>query len=285
MNDLIVTEHQQSLVKPAGTGKDLAEAIKSYKEIQQALDDAMPDCIMEIQGKKFRKKNYWRGVKTAFNLKVEEIKEERIFMGDDDWGYQVTYRATASNGASADGDGACTHSEKSRGNMAASLHNIRSQAHTRAFNRAVSNLVGFGEVSAEEVNHSDARGAKKGKTTAKNMEPEQAKLWALMAQRFKDPKVIKAELVKRSGFTVAKGDDKGKVIPGKESIFDLSEKHARVVRKALETEASPIPETDLTTSDKCMTCKEMDACEREPAPDCGFYEPLAVEVEVVSEPV
>jgi hypothetical protein len=68
-----------------------------------------------------------------------------------DWGFEVTYRATAPNGATADGDGACTFSEKSRGNMAPTVHNIRSQAHTRAFNRAVSNLVGFGEVSAEEV--------------------------------------------------------------------------------------------------------------------------------------
>jgi hypothetical protein len=32
-----------------------------------------------------------------------------------------------------------------------SLHNIRSTAETRAFNRAVSNLVGGGEVSADEI--------------------------------------------------------------------------------------------------------------------------------------
>jgi hypothetical protein len=33
----------------------------------------------------------------------------------------------------------------------ASHHNVRGHAHTRAFNRAVSNLVGFGEVSADEM--------------------------------------------------------------------------------------------------------------------------------------
>jgi hypothetical protein len=31
------------------------------------------------------------------------------------------------------------------------VHNVRGHAHTRAFNRAVSNLVGFGEVSADEI--------------------------------------------------------------------------------------------------------------------------------------
>jgi hypothetical protein len=40
--------------------------------------------------------------------------------------------------------------------MRATEHNVRSHAHTRAFNRAVSNLVGFGEVSAEEVEPDDA---------------------------------------------------------------------------------------------------------------------------------
>ena len=40
--------------------------------------------------------------------------------------------------------------------MRATEHNVRSHAHTRAYARAVSNLVGFGEVSAEEVDRSDA---------------------------------------------------------------------------------------------------------------------------------
>jgi hypothetical protein len=37
----------------------------------------------------------------------------------------------------------------------ATEHNVRSHAHTRAFNRAVSNLCGFGEVSAEEMTRED----------------------------------------------------------------------------------------------------------------------------------
>ena len=50
----------------------------------------------------------------------------------------------------ADGDGSCFSSEK-RGRGQATVHNVRAHAHTRAFNRAVANLVGFGEVSAEEM--------------------------------------------------------------------------------------------------------------------------------------
>lgn len=146
-----LTPIETSLVKPAGSPKDLSEAIYLYKAIQEELDRAMPDCIQKIAGKAFRKKNYWRAVKTAFNLKVECLKEERLKLTDEDWGFLVIYRAIAPNGAYSDGDGSCSYNEKSTGNMRPTLHNIRSQAHTRAFNRAVSNLVGFGEVSAEEV--------------------------------------------------------------------------------------------------------------------------------------
>ncbi len=149
---------------------DVAEAIKEYHAIQKTLDAAMPDCIITIQRRKFRKKNYWRGVATAFNLRLELVSETSMAHdGGPDWGYVVVYRATAPNGRYADGDGSCFASEKAvyvwrDGNRTdevdeiaskanATVHNLRSHAHTRAKNRAISDLVGFGEVSAEEVPH------------------------------------------------------------------------------------------------------------------------------------
>lgn len=133
---------------PVFGGEQMGEALRAYKGLQATLDKAMPDAIMEIQGRPFRKKAYWRAVRTAFQLKVVQVHEERVETPDD-WGYIVTYRATAPNGAEAEGDGACMASEKHA--KQATVHNVRSHAHTRAFNRAVSNLVGFGEVSAEEM--------------------------------------------------------------------------------------------------------------------------------------
>jgi hypothetical protein len=128
---------------------DVIEAFREYQQIQQALDKQLPNSIQEIRGKRFRKKNYWRAIATAFNLTVEERREERRDEEGGDWGYLATYRAIATNGRYADGDGSCFASEKASGQD--TLHNVRSHAHTRAFNRAVSNLVGFGEVSAEEM--------------------------------------------------------------------------------------------------------------------------------------
>ena len=131
----------------------MVNSFHAYKSLQSEIDKAMPDCIITISGKQFRKKNYWRAVRAAFGLKVWCVSEERIESGAD-WGYSVLYRAEAKNGMSADGDGVCMASEKAERQR--TIHNVRSHAHTRAFNRSVSNLVGFGEVSAEEMQHDDA---------------------------------------------------------------------------------------------------------------------------------
>ena len=139
------TSLERGIVRASG---DVLAALSEYQTIQANLDGAMKDMIIRVGGKLFRKKQYWRAIATAFNLDVTMTKEEKE-TGVDDWGYKVTYRATAPNGRVADGDGSCFVSEKYAGQK--TVHNVRSHAHTRAFNRAVSNLVGFGEVSAEEM--------------------------------------------------------------------------------------------------------------------------------------
>jgi len=127
----------------------LAASIEDYRRIQTILDQQNPEFIVEISGRKHRTKGYWNAVALAFGLSVEMAEEERVVSGPD-WGFLVTYRATAPNGSSRSGDGACATTEK-RGPMK-TVHNVRAHAHTRAQNRAISNLVGFGEVSADEIN-------------------------------------------------------------------------------------------------------------------------------------
>lgn len=149
--ELEAAEVARALVKapspslmPVFRGQQMTEAFLAYRELQKALDAGMPDQLMNIRGKVFRKKGYWRAIATAFNLNVSCVKEEAV-----ETGWLVVYRAATPSGRFIDGDGACEHDEKGEGQD--SEHNVRSHAHTRAFNRAVSNLVGFGEVSAEEV--------------------------------------------------------------------------------------------------------------------------------------
>lgn len=149
---------------PIFSGAQMAQAMTAYRELQAALDRSMPDQIMELDGKPFRKKGYWRAVAVAFGVSVEPTAERREINGQfhdghDNFGYIVTYKATAPNGRSVSSDGSCFAIEKGRRGdemwdvlpRQATEHNVRAHAHTRAFNRAVSNLVAFGEVSAEEA--------------------------------------------------------------------------------------------------------------------------------------
>jgi hypothetical protein len=160
MSEAVAAREGQALEvftpSPVFRGASMVKALADYRELQVALDGAMPDQLMAIAGRSFRKKGYWRAVSVAFNLSVDPVNEERAVLGQlsdgsDNYVYSVTYRATAPNGRSAVGDGTCAASEKQKGRMEATEHNVRSHAHTRAYNRSVSNLVGFGEVSAEEV--------------------------------------------------------------------------------------------------------------------------------------
>ena len=138
---------QPSIVRAVDTA-DQALAFEQWQSVQGMLDRAMPGSVMQIQGKTFRKRAWWRGAARMFNLGTQLISENRV-QHDGDWGYEVIYEAQASNGSTAIGDGACMASEK-RGAMR-TLHNVRAHAHTRAMNRAIANLVGFGEVTLDEL--------------------------------------------------------------------------------------------------------------------------------------
>src|SRR3990167_7039000 len=104
---------------PAFRGAEMSEALTAYRELQRALDRAMPDQIMELDGKPFRKKGYWSAIAVAFNLRTECVHESREVDGhfkDDrpNVGWHVVYRATAPNGRAVDGDGSGFALEKAK---------------------------------------------------------------------------------------------------------------------------------------------------------------------------
>ena len=106
-------------------------------------------------GQKFVKKSGWRKIAKAFGLSVTRVDDgvERDESGDPVRAWAV-YRAAHPNGQTQDGDGYCSVDESrfSRGGGRQKLENdLRATATTRAKNRAISDLVGMGEVSAEEI--------------------------------------------------------------------------------------------------------------------------------------
>ncbi len=111
--------------------------LQAYQKLQKALDESMPDQIMNLDGKPFRKKGYWRAIRLAFGLTVEPVTPETsersvvglLEDGTENYVYSVTYRAVAPNGQYATGDGTCAAAEKQKGKMRATEHNVRSHSH------------------------------------------------------------------------------------------------------------------------------------------------------------
>lgn len=150
-----------SIVKPAVSAEGAIEAWNAYQNLKKQV--LVEEDFQDIQGKQYPKKSAWRKLATFFNLSVDLVKEAEIKNEDGTLDFDVTYRATAPNGRSVIGDGSCNSHEKGRVN---SRHNTRGTAHTRAFNRCVSNLIGGGEVSAEELNDDEREERSHSKSNA-----------------------------------------------------------------------------------------------------------------------
>lgn len=144
------------IVRPAVSTEAAIQAWDEYQNLKKRI--ASKEDFQTIQGKDFPKKSLWRKLATFFNLSIEVAQEKEIKNEDGSIDFDVIYRAIAPNGRSTIGDGSCNSQEKKdrHGNVLTnSRHNTRGTAHTRAFNRAVSNLIGGGEVSAEEITDHD----------------------------------------------------------------------------------------------------------------------------------
>jgi hypothetical protein len=108
----------------------------------------------------FVKKSGWRKIAKAYGLSGE-LADQSVERADNGQPLraQAVYRAIAPNGQHMDGVGFCSvdepRFEKEKGRL--KLENdLRATAATRAANRAISDLVGFGQVSAEEMDAAPA---------------------------------------------------------------------------------------------------------------------------------
>jgi hypothetical protein len=149
---LVRRERRSEVIKPL----DPEALIDSFKAYQDLLPKLLDDSdYQKADGKRFVKKSGWRKIATAFDLDVQMIRS-RIERDENDQPIraEVWVRAIAPSGRSMDGDGYCSISEPrfadARGRQ--KLENdLPATASTRAMNRAISGLVGMGDVSAEEV--------------------------------------------------------------------------------------------------------------------------------------
>jgi hypothetical protein len=144
---------------------DPDQVVDGMEKYQQLLPRLLVESDYQEaeRGKRFVKKSGWRKIARAFNLSVTVVsmRVERDATGAAVRAECVA-RAAAPNGQVSDGDGYCSIDERRfeefrehrEGRKAKSMkieNDLRTTATTRAKNRAISDLVGMGEVSAEEV--------------------------------------------------------------------------------------------------------------------------------------
>lgn len=140
---------------PEMTGDQARGAMTAYQEITRAMLDASDWIGTPGERESFVKRSGWSKIANAYGLSTEIIGQS---IDRDESGQPIRshakVRATNKSGRYADGDGACAINEprfRQASGQQKIEHDLPATAVTRATNRAISNLVGFGQVSAEEV--------------------------------------------------------------------------------------------------------------------------------------
>lgn len=173
--DLATIEGEFRVVKPLANAKEAVAAFQEYVELTAALLNPSDYQTYYDKGqvKRFKKKSAWRKLRRFYGFNLE-LRDERIghrhdkdhcarilIPGTLDCGCPSVYaryvvRATdPRTGQYVDGIGISSISEKKR-IFTKPDHEIPSTAFTRAANRAISDMIGAGEDSAEEVRGSGA---------------------------------------------------------------------------------------------------------------------------------
>jgi hypothetical protein len=137
-----------------------SKALEEQKQLSAAYDAACSSLIgpndVQIEGgRTFKKKSAWRKLARHFGISTSVVSVgKEVFEGA--FIATVTVRASAPWGQTAESVGACGTDEET-GRRKITIADAIATAETRATNRAVSNLVAMGEVSAEEMTKGNDR--------------------------------------------------------------------------------------------------------------------------------
>lgn len=229
--------------------------MQNYQEVVEALLD---DGDYQKMGKnKFKKKSAWRKLQTAFNISDSIVKEEtEVDENNQIISSKFYVKATLPNGRSSVGVGVCSIFDKITKKDAAqpsnfvlrnrfnnAEHDVPSTAHTRAKSRAISDLIGAGEVSAEEMEgHSESKkitATAKPKTATKTKTKPKAKAKTKPKAKTKekepaiDEEAIEVQVVEsKKRMTLKDLMDNNNTI--KMAVDELQEKGISVNRDALK---------------------------------------------------
>jgi hypothetical protein len=140
-----IAQYSGDIVRPAISAMQAKQAWNEYLDMRKVILE--PSDFQKIQNKDFIKKSGWRKFATFYNLTDKIVEETRI---PDNGGFiwKIKVICTAPNGRQTEGVAMCASKEKTGARIE---HDVYSTAHTRAKNRAISDMIAAGEVSAEEM--------------------------------------------------------------------------------------------------------------------------------------
>ena len=224
-----------------------AAYMNNYQEAIKAL--LTPEDYQTIANKDFKKKSAWRKLATAFRIS-DEIVNEQLEYDDINQIVRARYRVrcTLPNGRTAEGVGVCSIFDKIRynptknnpadtetpsnfelrGRFSNAEHDVPSTAHSRAKNRAIADLIGAGEVSAEEMGEPKKVQRTSRNTTSEDNNPKtESSADKPKTRRRRKPK--KEAVIEAKAEVVS--DDDSKTTPSK-SLKEL-EKENNTIKKAI----------------------------------------------------
>ncbi|MBA4544483.1 hypothetical protein H1164_16745 [Thermoactinomyces daqus] len=219
------------MITPAGTIEQALEQFRLYQELKTRLgteEDFQPFKNKKTgEVRNHPKKSFVRKVQRFFNLSCEITQDEPLY---DKNGKMIAWLAKAraihlGTGAYQEADGSCSMDEKIQQHQ--TIHNIRAHAITRAKNRAILDLVGFGEVSAEEINEREYYQA--NQPQQKQETPEQRRQRGIKAMY---AAANEKKLTKEETKTIMKAET------GKESANDMTLDELRKMYKYFKNHSS-----------------------------------------------
>ena len=210
------------------------EEWNAYQEITEKMLDESD--YQPIKGKMYKKKSAWRKYARAFNINTEIMEKEIIKSEKTGAVKEASFvvRASLPTGRYADGWGNCSRGERG---FSHPNHDIPSTAMTRATNRAIADLIGAGEVTADEIQAEMTFQAKQN--AKKKLSKKSAD------KKAEENEVIGAEVVEAE--IVAEVSKKMK----EANEAKVDNETVETIDGTIEIEADePVPRNEFTTADK-----------------------------------
>ena len=263
--------------------------MNNYQELVEALlDESDYQPIQTKNGiKNSKKKSAWRKLATAFNISDEVIEKEiihdechRIISAR----YEV--RATLPNGRHGVGTGSASIYDKIskkdtveptpfelRQRFTNAEHDITSTAHTRAKSRAISDLIGAGEVSAEELSGAGiakpSKPVKPVKPTSSKPKPSkpQSKNSSNLGYKPKAPSAPSKPKLDDEAIEVEATPVQPKEVPKKPTLKEVIDSNSAIRLAVDELQATDSTVNRNTISDKLLDLWDMGKISKEECQD------------------